>query len=217
MTEPQEEGIEVAEEQRYARMEVPCDLTEEDFAALYKFKAGNRPVSWPGLLGDALPILGLVAGALLVCWRELSVVGFFVAAGVALPVIVGYLALVWMVRRAWALRAARRAARWVRPELLKQKVLLNYRGVHVDQELLTSWFSWKVIESFGVTDDHVFIEVPGGVYVVPRRAFRDDLEFRMFLGTARHYREDLLEEAGDRTGPRGAGFTPGGRAPPPPG
>jgi hypothetical protein len=54
----------------------------------------------------------------------------------------------------------------------------------------TTTVSWAGIEKIVIMGDHAFIfEMPASAFIVPRRAFGDDEDFREFVETARDYRD----------------------------
>ena len=193
MSEPNAEGVEVVrEEHSFARMELTYTLTEDDFIACEKFHAGSTHATGARVLEDGLRIVALLAVAEAVGWALLDLTQAFLwwslVAVLVLPT--GYLALAWWLRRRLARHQAPHDVRRTEAGLLAQKLEISPLGVRLDSELMTAWFDWRIVGQLGVGAEHLFIYAPGATFILPKRAFRDDFEFKLFLTTVRQYREE---------------------------
>jgi hypothetical protein len=199
--EPTAEGVEVVREDRaFARMELTYTLTEDDFIACEEFHAGSTHANWARVLEDGFRIVVLLLAAAFVGWQiyELTPAFLYWSLAAVLVLPAGYLALVWWVRRRLARREAPHDVRRTEAGLLAQKLEISPLGVRLDSELMTAWFDWRIVGQLGLGTDHLFLYAPGATFILPKRAFRDDFEFKLFLSTVRQYREDarhLSEQA----------------------
>lgn len=69
-----------------------------------------------------------------------------------------------------------------------RRLRLAPQGLMFSSELIESTVKWPAVESIETNADYVYLYVAAvQAYVVPRRAFNDDLQFQAFVELARRY------------------------------
>jgi YcxB-like protein len=182
-------------------MEVEFVLRPDDVMAFHDYLWAHPPKQARTLAASGLSWgLVLISGLLSLCsayWLLQGDYSFITVYPPVLFLMALLLRLSWRSRSRWIVR--RNLARKVdkNAKLLGwQRLALTPEALAASSEHSTTTLAWAAIEKIVITEKHALIfDSPTTAYVVPRRAFADEDEFREFVATARDYRDAPPEKS----------------------
>lgn len=173
-------------------MEIEFELSMGDLVAFNRYHSEHSPTQRRARLAWRLSVPAIIAFG--VVWNLNDLVPFLLGGG---AIAVLWFALYPRFQR-WSLE---RCVRKLYGEGKNKGTICGHKlsiapdAISERTDVGQATTSWRRVEKITDADQHLFLYT-GAVqaFIVPRRAFSDESEFRAFIETARRYREEAVAQ-----------------------